>query len=54
MAGFEPATPRPPDVYATRLRYISSQKKYAWLVYENPYFFDLQKFSKKLTLYLNA
>ena len=22
MAGFEPATPRPPGVYATRLRYI--------------------------------
>ena len=22
MTGFEPATPRPPGVYATRLRYI--------------------------------
>ena len=25
MTGFEPATPRPPGVYATRLRHISIQ-----------------------------
>ena len=41
MTGFEPATTRPPDVYATGLRYIPSaakihfsdafQKEYEWL-----------------------
>ena len=25
MTGFEPATPRPPGVYATRLRYIPNK-----------------------------
>ena len=41
MTGFEPATPRPPGVYATRLRYIP--------IFVQDIFFNSKNYYKILT-----